>query len=259
MISFDLDMTLLDHGTGKITPSALDAIEQLRKNHKIVLATGRDMDNYYSVPYRDIVKPDAIVHMNGTKITVGSHLLYEHLFDPQLLERLLTFCEKEGFAIGMTVGDEDYYIHPEIVADSDKRFWGSCGRRFKDPWNMLNMKIRTLAFIGDEDSVHCVEKEFPMLHLPLFSGRRGADVLEKGFSKADGLRRLANYFGEPEDLSGSVAFGDSMNDLEVIREAGIGVAMGNALDELKCVADYVTSPIGEDGIYRACVHLGLIH
>ena len=51
MISFDLDMTLLDHKTGEITPSALESIDILRKKHKIVLATGRDMDNYYSSIY----------------------------------------------------------------------------------------------------------------------------------------------------------------------------------------------------------------
>ena len=52
MISFDLDMTLLDHRTDQITPSALEAIEKLRPKYKIVLATGRDMDNYYSTSYR---------------------------------------------------------------------------------------------------------------------------------------------------------------------------------------------------------------
>ena len=50
---------------------------------------------------------------------------------------------------------------------------------------------------------------------------------------------------------------DSMNDIEVVQEAGIGVAMGNAVDALKKVADYVTAPIGEDGIYKACEHLRL--
>lgn len=258
MISFDLDMTLLDHGTNQIPPSAIKAIELLRKNHKIVLATGRDMDNYYSVPYRDIVKPDAIVHMNGTKITVGDQLIFEHIFDRGLLERLLLFCEQEGFGIGMTLGDEDYYIHPEIIEASDKRFWGSCGRRFQDPWKMLEMPVRTLAFIGDESQIRRVESKFPNLKMPMFAGRRGADVMEQGISKADGLRRLAAWFGEAEDLSGTVAFGDSMNDLEVVREAGIGVAMGNAMAELKEAADYVTSPIAEDGIYRACLHLGLL-
>lgn len=258
MISFDLDMTLLDHKTGTITPSALTAIRHLRKKHRIILATGRDMDNYYSAEYKDIILPDAIVHMNGTKITAGRQLLYEHLFNKELLERLLTFCEKEGFGIGMTEGDDDYYIHQEIVKASDISLWGSCGRNFKNPWDMMNKKIRTLAFIGNEEQVHIVKKAFPNLNMPLFAGRRGADVMESGCSKADGLRYLARYFGEKEDLCDTVVFGDSMNDLEVIREAGTGVAMGNAVSELKAVADYVTSPIDEDGIYRACLYLGLI-
>jgi len=83
-------------------------------------------------------------------------------------------------------------------------------------------------------------------------------VVEKGNSKADGLRRLAVYFGEKEDLSDTVAFGDSMNDYEVVQEAGIGIAMGNAVEELKMVADYVTDDIDRDGVWKACRHFGWI-
>ena len=258
MISFDLDMTLLDHKTDRIPDSAFYAIEQLRKKHRIVLATGRDMDNYYSVRYRDLIRPDAIVHMNGTKITVGKKLLFEHVFAPELLHKLLEFCEREGYGIGVTVGDDDYYIHPEVIAANDIRFWGSCGRQLNDPWQLLHMTVRSLAFVGNRDQVRHIEETFPTLKLPMFASGHGADVVEKGISKADGLRRLAAYFGEKEDLSDTVAFGDSMNDLEIIREAGIGVAMGNAVEELKKAADYVTSAIDEDGVYRACVHLGLL-
>ena len=258
MISFDLDMTLLDHRTGKIPPSALKTIEKLRKHHKIVLATGRDMDNYYSSIYKAILMPDAIVHMNGTKVTVGETLLYEHLFDKILLRELLEYCDRNGFAIGMTEGDDDYYIHAEIVTASDIRRFGSCGRRYKDPYDMLQKRIRTLAFIGDETQIAQTEKHFPQLKMPLFAGQGGADVMEVGFSKADGLRHLARYFGEKEDLSDTVAFGDSMNDLELICEAGIGVAMGNAVEELKKAADLITAPIDEDGVYLACLKLGLI-
>lgn len=257
MISFDLDMTLLDHKTGEITPSALQAIRRLRERHKIVLATGRDMDNYYSSKFRDIVKPDAIVHLNGTKVTVGEKLLYEHEFDKELLRELLTYCGACGFAVGVTVGDEDYYIHPEVVEESDRRLWGITGRRFCDPWKLLEMKVRTLAFVGNEEQAAQIEHRFHQLRLPLFAGKHGADVIEKGYSKADGLRCLAEYFGEDTDLRDTVAFGDSMNDMEVIQEAGTGVAMGNAIEELKKCADLVTDPIEQDGIWNACIRLGL--
>lgn len=257
MISFDLDMTLLDHKTGRIPDSAMDAIRQLRKKHRIVLATGRDMDNYYSIAYRDLIQPDAIVHTNGTKITIGNTLLYEHVFSKELLQSVLEFCEQAGYGIGVTIGDEDFYIHPEVIAANDQRFWGSCGRQFRDPWTLLHIPVRSLAFVGNREQVKHLELTFPSLKLPLFASGHGADVVEKGNSKADGLRRLAAYWGEKEDLSDSIAFGDSMNDMEVIQEAGIGVAMGNAIEPLKLAADYITSPIDEDGIYHACVHLGL--
>ena len=222
MISFDLDMTLLDHKTGQITPSALKAVELLRKRHKIVLATGRDMDNYYSCRYRDILKPDGIVHMNGTKVTAG-----------------------------------DFYIHPEVVEESDRLHWGISGRRFRDPGQLLNMKIRTLAFVGNEKQAAQIERDFPTLRLPLFAGKHGADVIEKGHSKADGLRLLAEYFGEDPSLKDTVAFGDSMNDIEIIQAAGTGVAMGNAIEELKACADFVTDSIEKDGIWKACSCLKL--
>lgn len=49
-----------------------------------------------------------------------------------------------------------------------------------------------------------------------------------------------------------------MNDYEIVREAGIGVAMGNSVEELKTVADYVTDDIDRDGIWKACRHFSLI-
>lgn len=257
MISFDLDMTLLDHKTGQITPSALRAVELLRKRHKIVLATGRNMDNYYSRKYRDILNPDGIVHMNGTKITAGDTLLYEHTFDPGLLKELLTYCDRQGFAIGVTVGNDDFYIHPEVVEESDRIHWGISGRRFGDPGQLFNMKIRTLAFVGNEQQAAQIEKDFPMLRLPLFAGKHGADVIEKGHSKADGLRLLASYFGEDPSLKDTAAFGDSMNDIEIIQAAGTGIAMGNAVKKLKDCADFITDSIEQDGIWKACCHLHL--
>ena len=74
------------------------------KNFYIVLSTGRDMDNYYSKQYGDLVRPDAVIHLNGTKITVGDQLIYEHRMDQGLLERVLDYADKSGYAIGVTIG-----------------------------------------------------------------------------------------------------------------------------------------------------------
>lgn len=253
--SFDYDMTLFNHADCQIPESAMRALERLRKRYYIVLATGRDLDTKYSAGIREAVQPDAVIHLNGTKITVGDELIYEHQMDPELVRRLLDFSKGKAFAVGITQGDEDYFINPEYVVQHDLTRWGTSGRNFKDPEKLYSMPIRTLAYIGHEPGVRLVEAAFPELKLPMFSSREGADVIEVEASKAEGLKRLCSYWNVP--LSETVAFGDSMNDFEILQAAGIGVAMGNSISQLKEAADYVTTDIGQDGIWNACKSLHL--
>lgn len=256
IVSFDVDMTLLDHGNWTVPDSALTTLDRLRENHTIVLATGRDMDLSFSSGLKEQLKPDAIIHMNGTKITVGEKVIYQHQFDKELMKRVLAYAEETPYSVGATIGDEDYYIHPEVVRRHDIRLWGHCGRHFMDPGRLSELEVRTLAYIGDEIGAKELEAAFSELCVYLFAERRGADVVERTASKAKGLVRLCQYYGAA--LSETVAFGDSMNDYDILKTAGTGVAMGNAMKELKAVADYVTDDIHEDGIRNACLHLGLI-
>jgi len=255
IISFDYDMTLMDHADYRVPDSAMQALERLREHYYIVLATGRDLDTRFSAGIREIVRPDATVQLNGTKITVGDRLIYEHFMDPKLLERLLRFAEGKPYAVGVTTGTEDYYVNPDFVVQLDQVRWGCSERNFKDPWELLQRGVRTMVYLGSKEHVAEIEAAFPELKLPMFAGWQGADVVEREASKAKGLLRLCEYYGVPVEKT--VAFGDSMNDYEIVQAAGIGVAMGNAIEALKQVADYVTDPIGEDGVWNACVHLKL--
>ena len=256
IVSFDLDMTLLDHDHWGIPESALKAIELLRKHCYIVIASGRDMDHDYSIAYRDAINPDAIVHMNGTKVTEGNTLLYEHFFDKKLLKELLQFSEENGLCVGVSLPGKDYYMNPQILSEHDKTRWDMSRRNFDDAWKLMEFDVRTLSFIGDEERANLIEKRFPQLKLPMFAGKQGADIVEKGVSKGEGLITLCRHWGV--DMKDTYAFGDSMNDLEIVRMAGTGIAMGNAIEELKAAADYVTDRIDLDGVWKACVHFGLI-
>lgn len=256
IVSFDMDMTLLDHSDFKIPESAYRALERLRERYYIVIATGRDLDSRFSAGLQELVEPDAVIHLNGTKVTVGDKLIYHHTMNKDLVRRILEFAQGKNFAVGITTGTEDYYMNPQIIMEQDIRRWGETKRRFMDPWQMLDMDVRTMIYIGKEPGVKLIEAEFPELKLPMFSSKEGADIVEKEASKAEGLIRLCQYYDVP--LSDTVAFGDSMNDYEIVQTAGIGIAMGNGIEELKKVADYVTTPIDQDGVWNACVNLQLI-
>ena len=74
--------------------------------------------------------------------------------------------------------------------------------------------------------------------------------------KAKGMKDMITWYGFP--LSQTVAFGDGGNDLPMIREAGIGVVMGNASQTVKDAADHVTNSVDDDGIYQALKYLKVI-
>lgn len=82
------------------------------------------------------------------------------------------------------------------------------------------------------------------------------DLTAKGNTKAHGIRVMAEYCGVA--MKDTVAFGDGGNDIPMLIEAGIGVAMGNASGNVKNVADYVTTSVDEDGIQNALIGLGII-
>jgi P-type E1-E2 ATPase len=82
------------------------------------------------------------------------------------------------------------------------------------------------------------------------------DITAKGNTKQRGIDEIIRHCGMP--LSQTVAFGDGGNDVSMLRHAAIGVAMGQASDEVKDAADYVTASVDEGGIQKALQHLGLI-
>ena len=82
------------------------------------------------------------------------------------------------------------------------------------------------------------------------------EIIQKDMDKGEAMERVCEYYGA--DMADTVAFGDSMNDFEVLQAAGTGIAMGNAVSELKEIADYVTADIEEDGIFKACRYFHLI-
>ena len=83
-----------------------------------------------------------------------------------------------------------------------------------------------------------------------------ADITARFADKGTGLVSIAEHQGF--DVSETMAFGDGGNDTSIIMQAGIGVAMGNANEHLKLVADYITSSVDDDGVYNALKHFGII-
>ena len=85
---------------------------------------------------------------------------------------------------------------------------------------------------------------------------KGIDIVRRDGGKGPAVRATMERYGlSREEI---MAFGDGENDMGMMAEAGISVAMGNAGEEIKALADYVTGSVDEDGISGALRHLGLL-
>ena len=82
-----------------------------------------------------------------------------------------------------------------------------------------------------------------------------ADIISKGNSKSTGIDAMLAHYGIK--LDESMAFGDGGNDISMLKHAGIGVAMGNASEEVKKSADFVTASVDEDGVALMLKRMGL--
>lgn len=253
-VFFDIDGTLVSFTTHTVPESARRAIARLRERGvKVFIATGRLLRHTEVV---SDIEVDGYITVNGSYcLTSSGEVIYEQSFPQDTVERILSFKEQYGFSMELMTHENIYVEHitPEVQKAID----------------MVNIvpAIAPLREIADKQKVFQVcpyisrELEQEILpQLPECVGSRWTelfmDVNMRGIDKSIAARKVMAYYGF--SMEESMAFGDGGNDVPLVRDVGLGVAMGNACDELKSVADYVTESVDEDGIEKALQHFGLI-
>lgn len=112
-----------------------------------------------------------------------------------------------------------------------------------EPRILKGLEQQLIAALGDEVDIY--------LSAPWF-----LEVMPKGVTKGSGLKIICDDAGI--DISEAIAFGDSYNDIFMLKAAGVGIAMGNAEEEVKAAADMVTDDCDRDGIVSALTKLGVV-
>ena len=257
MICLDYDNTIYDHKQGKIPDSARAAIEAIRGKCRIVLASGRFFKDVWNAPMLEEIRPDGVIHANGALIEADGEELEETWIDPDVQRQVIEFAYENNLCLGGLYQGRWYTTNK--VKQTER--WGGNealhARGLEDARELIGVPMHGLFLDDSVEAAKLIAERFPQLRTPIMSEERGgADVLPVFLSKAYGLRKLAEHWSIP--MEETAAVGDSMNDYEMVREAGVGIAMGNAVSKLKEAADYVTADIGEDGLEKAFAYLGLM-
>ncbi|WP_100330763.1 Cof-type HAD-IIB family hydrolase [Bacillus xiapuensis] len=253
LVFFDIDGTLLDHD--KTLPAKTkEAVRLLRdKGVYTAIATGRAPFMYEDL--RKELDIHSFISYNGQYVVFENEVIYVNPLPPDPLERLIGKAQEKGHPLvfmnelTMKANHSDHaYIH-DSLASLKFAHPESLPDFYKD-----NELYQTLLFCPDEQERFYEETfpEFTFIRWHPYS----VDILPAGGSKAAGIKKMMEKLHfKMEDV---YAFGDGLNDKEMLEEVGTGVAMGNAHPLIKAKADFVTADVAEDGIYLALEKLGLL-
>ena len=267
VIFFDIDGTLSDL-SGKFQPSAILALQRTQWcGNKIVICTGRNEGMLYS-DLRSLGF-DAFITSSGADVYVDGEYIYSKCLDEEILKeadilklreknirfmsRDLTWTRQEGID-GMKSTFAANGVKGEMIASIE------ASMRVMEDYRQLH-GIRKLVYNDIPETVEELQKklgDYFFVEPSSFEDgeAHSGEITQNGVNKATGMKVLLDYYGLEQ--SDSVAFGDSENDIEMLRFAGTGVCMGNGRPVAKEAADFVTDDIHEDGIYNAMKKLGLL-
>lgn len=258
-IFFDIDGTLLGTRGGlrfQIPPSTLEAIRLLKRNgHRVAVCSGRQ-DAFIHRYFPGIF--NSFVAMNGTRVVYEGKTIYNRSFSEKELREITAHFDSYGCRY-ILVGRQYGWMRnvPPSLTQELSRAYGLPG--FLVPARDLReVEANVLDFVFPK------EEDYRLLAPAFTEGMRlnrhgGGLTADLSFAQADKAIGIAKFLAcaniPKED---TIAFGDGGNDLSMMSAVGLGVAMGNSVDEVKKAAAYVTSDIFDDGIYHALKYLGLI-
>lgn len=275
LIFLDIDGTLCEAGQNTPPASALAAIRQAQAGgHLVALCSGR---NYGMLSPLLRYGFDAVVASAGGYILAGDTVLYDCPMTPAQQEKALRVLQKNGVYITVEGRMHSYtdtrfkeFIRTASPdgANSELLRWQ---QQLEDTLGIQPMEnyageaiykiilmspgMQALAepmrVLSDEFDF-CIQEPTDIGDARIING----ELINKKFNKGTGVQRLAAGFGIP--LADTVAFGDSMNDLEMLEAAGTAVCMANGSKALQEKADIVCPAVEEDGLAWAFGKLGLL-
>ena len=272
IVFLDIDGTLTEPGSNVPPETALYAIRKAQEQgHYIFLCTGR---NYAMLAPLLRYGFDGIVGSAGGYIEVGGKVIYDCPMTEEQRVAAMDVLKKNGIFRTVECKEGSYSDAElkEFLRKRAKKDGNSELLRWREQLEKsLNIepmekyqnqpvyKIVVMAESAEqfEEPKKVLGDDFSfVMQEPGENGLINGELINRKFDKGRGVERVCRYLNIP--VKQTIGFGDSMNDYEIIREAGLGIAMGNACEELKNAADYVTDDIDRDGVWNACRHFGLI-
>lgn len=253
-VFFDIDGTFYDHNTNRVLTSTKQAVKELKeRGYKVALCSGRPLRLAQELPVLKEFTWDGFIGGSGFDVyNEKFDILAENGFRKEQLMQIFSIAEQHG--IPLYVNADHTYMSAPLVPGQEHVL-----QDFHLPlpaihkWDGKPVDALSI-FMPNKFDTHYLESVEDIRLQP--SCDAILDIQKSDVNKASGIAQLMAYW-KLED-GAYMAFGDSMNDCEMISHAAIGVAMGNAMEELKPYADYVCGNSDTPAIYETLKKFGLL-
>ncbi|MED4227698.1 Cof-type HAD-IIB family hydrolase [Neobacillus cucumis] len=254
IIFFDIDGTLLNHDK-ELPISTKESIFKLKDlGHEVAIATGRAPFMFEDL--RRELDINTFVSYNGQYVMLKGEVLYTNPLNISSLEKLteaalhnnhpVVFMDHEDMKANVP---EHVYIKESIDTLKIGKFPAH------DPHYYKGRELYQSLLFCPEGEEKQYEQEFLDFDFVRWHPV-SVDVLPKGGSKAKGIEKIVEKLGIPPERQ--YAFGDGLNDMEMLTTIRNSVVMGNGEEKVKSVAKYITKSVEEDGILHGLQLVGLL-
>lgn len=257
---FDVDGTLISKGDRILLPSTLEALQNLKKQGiKLAIASGRppfamDKRLIEQIGFDYFICSNGCCVLDDTFTTLSKDVLTK-----EEVEKLSREFQKTDNALMFQFEDKAYAYHGlKRIEGMLQEFLGRLDYLVDDREHkrrhLKSLPFAAVAKIEDKD-MELFETNFPRFNFEAFT-RGYYDIYPKGISKATGIKHLCDQLDFT--MRDVISFGDDLNDVDMLQKCGISVAMGNAVEEAKKSATYITDKSIDNGIYNALKHFDLL-
>ena len=255
IIFFDVDYTIYSHKTNSIPPSCIEGIKKAKDNgYLIVLATGRSKELTALLGIFDVIDFDYFVTINGTLVMdKNNNIIFSKPISKRTVNKIMCLTDKLNLNIALISQNECY-----LYKDEDTRsHLGYDPLHIPIPETKKYMceNIYQINLFCEDKYLNIYKKETKDVTYSRLDNY-GYDIYAINQTKATGIKHLIDHLGI--DQKDTIAFGDGHNDKEMISFCHLGIAMGNAINSVKEISNYITTDIDDNGIYNALKHFKII-
>lgn len=245
LIALDLDRTLL-RSNGEVSNYSLDILERCKeKGVLIAIATARS--EFSAKKYVDLIKPDIVITSGGAVARFRNKILHKALIPQVTVNSIITDAlNQQSIECIRVMGEVHELSNNQNVPVGQKDYGHYDYSDFKDPMKEDAWKIQFET--KDISFLKMLELKYPECELTSYTNEDLHKLANIKANKKDAMLCVCNNFGLM--IEEVAAFGDDSSDYELLKIAGMGVAVANAINQIRDIADFVCESNEEDGVAK---------